>query len=101
VFCEKEEKKSKCPKKNFQSVERGVKEEKNYKCGISGVRKKRIGRKILEEKKNQSVSWGKKIKIFVVFKRKLKLGKMFGSLITFWLGVILIEKFDHMGYLER
>ena len=37
-FCEKREKKSKCPKKNFQSVKKGG--EKKYKCGISGVRKK-------------------------------------------------------------
>ncbi len=36
------EKKSKCPKKNFQSVEG----RKKCKCRISGVRKKRI----LEEK---------------------------------------------------
>ena len=37
-FCEKREKKSKCPKKNFQSVKKGG--EKKCKCGISGVRKK-------------------------------------------------------------
>ncbi len=43
-------KKSKCPKKNFQSVERG----KKCKCRISGVRKKK-GR----------IS-GKKIKVFWV-----------------------------------
>jgi hypothetical protein len=47
VFCE--EKKSKCPKKNFQSVER----EKKCKCRISGVRKKKK-------------SSGKKIKVFWV-----------------------------------
>jgi len=37
--CFREEKKSKCPKKNFQSVKKGG--EKKYKCGISGVRKKK------------------------------------------------------------
>jgi hypothetical protein len=48
VFCEKE---SKCPKKNFQSVEKG----KKCKCKVLGVRKEmRIERKI-QEKKNQSV----------------------------------------------
>ena len=47
-FCEKREKKSKCPKKNFQSVKKGG--EKKYKCGISGVRKKRIERKVPEKK---------------------------------------------------
>jgi len=36
VFCE--EKKSKCPKENFQSVKRG----KMFKCGISGVQKKKL-----------------------------------------------------------
>ncbi len=36
-FCERR-RKSKCPKKNFQSVKKGG--EKKYKCGISGVRKK-------------------------------------------------------------
>ncbi len=46
----RKEKKSKCPKKNFQSVERG----KKCKCRISGVRKKRIERKVPREK-NQSV----------------------------------------------
>ena len=41
-FCEKREKKSKCPKKNFQSVKKGG--EKKYKCEISGVRKKMKGK---------------------------------------------------------
>ncbi len=47
------EKKSKCPKKNFQSVERG----KKCKCRISGVRKKKELKKKKEvpRKKNQSV----------------------------------------------
>jgi hypothetical protein len=48
--------------------------EKKYKCGVSGVRKKRIGRKILKEKKSKCFLWKKKIKIFVV-KEKLKLGE--------------------------
>ncbi len=66
----REEKKSKCPKKNFQSVK---KERKKNKCGISGVRKKRIERRVSEEKKNRSVSWGKfKVKVFVAVE-KLKL----------------------------
>ena len=55
-FCEREEKKSKCPKKNFQSVERGVKEEKKCKCEISGVRKEKW-KENFRGKKNQSVSW--------------------------------------------
>ncbi len=60
MFCEKEEKKSKCPKKNFQSVKRGWRK-KNYKCGISGVRKKKNWKENFKgKKKNQSVSWGKK-----------------------------------------
>ena len=44
VFCE--EKKSKCPKKNFQSVKRG----KMFKYRISGVRKKKSERKKFGEK---------------------------------------------------
>ncbi len=48
----REKKKSKCPKKNFQSVERG----KKCKCRISGVRKKKIEGKVP----------GKKIKVFWV-----------------------------------
>ena len=43
MFCE--EKKSKCPKENFQSVKRG----KMFKYRISGVRKKRIERKVLRK----------------------------------------------------
>jgi len=45
VFCE--EKKSKCPKENFQSVKRG----KMFKYRISGVRKKneRKKKKVLGE----------------------------------------------------
>ncbi len=50
----------------FSKCKEGL-EKKNYKCGISGVREKKIGRKIFRGKKNQSVSWGK-IKIFVVLK---------------------------------
>ena len=37
--CEKREKKSKCPKKNFQSVKK--KGGEKCKCGISGVREKK------------------------------------------------------------
>ena len=49
MFCEK--KKSKCPKKNFQSVKKGKKE---CKCRISGVRKEmKIERKVPEEKKSK------------------------------------------------
>ncbi len=43
MFCE--EKKSKCPLKNFQSVKRG----EMFKYRISGVRKKRIERKVLRK----------------------------------------------------
>ncbi len=58
-------KKSKCPKKNFQSVKRG---RKKCKCGISGVRKKKW-KENFGGKKNQSVPWEKKkIKIFVAVK---------------------------------
>ncbi len=53
-----EEKFSKCE-------ERGRK--KNISVEFRVFEKKGIGRKILKEKKNQSVSWGK-IKIFVVSK---------------------------------
>ncbi len=52
------EKKSKCPKKNFQSVERG----KKCKCRISGVRKKG----------NWKKSSGKKIKVFFGWEFKVK-----------------------------
>ncbi len=41
------EKKSKCPKKNFQSVKKG---RKKCKCRISGVRKKR---RVPREKKSK------------------------------------------------
>ncbi len=44
MFCERK-KKSKCPKKNFQSVKR----KKMFKCRVSGVRKKnerKVSRKI-------------------------------------------------------
>ncbi len=51
----------------FSKCEEGL-EKKNYKCGVSGVRKKRIGRKILEEKKSKCFLGGKKVKIFVVLK---------------------------------
>ncbi len=47
-FCERR-RKSKCPKKNFQSVRKGEKD----KCGISGVRKKELKGEF--RKKNQSV----------------------------------------------
>jgi hypothetical protein len=53
VFVREEKKKSKCPKKNFQSVKKGEK----CKCEFSGVRKKNE-RKIPE----------KKVKIFVTVK---------------------------------
>jgi len=47
--CFVREKKSKCPKKNFQSVERG----KKCKCRISGVREKKWKLKEkFREKKN-------------------------------------------------
>ncbi len=62
MFCEKR-KKSKCPKKNFQSVERG----KKCKCRISGVREKK---KLKEKfrKKNQSFfGGGFKVKDFAKF----------------------------------
>ncbi len=49
----REEKKSKCPKKNFQSVKKGGREKK-YKCGISGVReKKELKGKYRREKKSK------------------------------------------------
>jgi hypothetical protein len=48
VFCEKEEKKSKCPKKNFQSVKRGWR--KKIISVEFRVFEKKIGRKISEEK---------------------------------------------------
>ncbi len=48
MFCEK--KKSKCPKKNFQSVER----KKNVSVEFRVFEKKGIERKV-SEKKNQSV----------------------------------------------
>ena len=54
------EKKSKCPKRNFQSVER----EKKCKCRISGVRKKGIERKVPREKKIK-VFWGGNFAKFV------------------------------------
>ncbi len=74
----KGKKKSKCPKKNFQSVKRGE------ECLSMEFRvfEKRIGRKILKEKKIKVfLVEKKKIKIFVV-KEKLKLGKIFRSLVT-------------------
>ncbi len=43
---------------------KGVGEKKDYKCGISGVRKKRIGRKVFR---------GKKIKVFLGEKKKVKI----------------------------
>ena len=47
--CFVREKKSKCPKKNFQSVKKGKK--KLFKCRISGVRKnKEIERRVPEKK---------------------------------------------------
>ncbi len=52
----------------FSKCGEGVKK-KNYKCGISGVRKKRIGRRVFfEEKKSKCFSWKLKVKIFVVIK---------------------------------
>ncbi len=56
-----EEKKSKCPTKNFQGVEKG---EKKNKCGISGVRKK---------KELKGKFQGKKIKVFLGRKFKVKI----------------------------
>ncbi len=80
MFCEKDEKKSKCPKKNFQSVKRGWREEKkNYKCGISGVRKKRIGRKISEERKKIKVFFGKKRLRFSLQLNKVKVGEKYSG----------------------
>ncbi len=55
-----ERKKSKCPKKNFQSVERV----KKCKCKISGVRK--IKKKEIERKVRE-----KKIKVFWVRKKRI------------------------------
>ena len=49
MFCE--EKKSKCPKENFQSVKRG----KMFKYRISGVRKKN------ERKKKKFFFWGEDV----------------------------------------
>ena len=60
-----EEKFSKCEERE---------REKKYKCGVSGVRKKRIGRKILREKKSKCFL-GKKLR-FRCIKRKLKLWKL-------------------------
>ncbi len=60
MFCEKEEKKSKCPKKNFQSVKRG------WRKKIISVEFRVFEKKELEgkfRKKNQSVSWGKILKL--------------------------------------
>ncbi len=49
------EKKSKCPKKNFQSV----KKEKKCKCGISGVRKEKwkLKEKFREKKSKCFGGW--------------------------------------------
>jgi hypothetical protein len=56
---------------------------KKYKCGISGVRKKRIERKV-PERKNQSVL-GENFKLRFLLQSKVKVWrkKMFGSLVTF------------------
>ncbi len=61
-----ERKNLKCPKKkNFQSVEEGGRK-KNYKCGISGVRKKNE-RKVPKRKKIK-VFWKKfEVKDFAKF----------------------------------
>ncbi len=55
------EKKSKCPKKNFQSV----KKEKKYKCGISGVRKEKWKLKEKFREKKIKVFWG--VEVFAKF----------------------------------
>ncbi len=49
----------------FSKCEEG---KKKYKCGISGVRKKRIERKV-PEKKSKCVFLELKVKIFVVVKK--------------------------------
>ena len=67
-----EGKKSKCPKKNFQSVKRGGGGYLSMEFRV--FEKKGIRRKILKEKKSKCFLWRKKIKIFVV-KEKLKLGE--------------------------
>jgi hypothetical protein len=60
------EKKSKCPKKNFQSVKKG--RGKKKKCRISGVRKKNENeRKVPREKKSKCFSWKCKVKDFAKF----------------------------------
>ncbi len=59
MFCERE-KKSKCPKKNFQSVGKG--KNVSVKFRVFGKRKG-IGRRVQE--KNQSVLGKKKKKIFL------------------------------------
>ncbi len=65
----REEKKSKCPKKNFQSVERGVKEEKKIiSVEFRVFEKKGIGRRILEGKKSKCFLGEKKVKVFVAVK---------------------------------
>jgi hypothetical protein len=63
VFCEKE-KKSKCPKKNFQSVER----EKNVSVGFRVFGKKmEIKRKVPEKEKSKCFGWKFKVKDFAKF----------------------------------
>ncbi len=56
-------KKSKCPKKNFQSVKKGGK--KKCKCRISGVRKK--NERKVPEKKSKYFGWKFKVKGFAKF----------------------------------
>jgi hypothetical protein len=88
--CFVREKKSKCPKKNFQNVEG----RKKCKCRISGVRKK----KKLREKKGSSC-WGKKSKCFWV---KIKVKVFFAKFVfTSWAlccGTwVKFEKFEVTG----
>ncbi len=62
--CFVREKKSKCPKKNFQSVERG----KKCKCRVSGVQKKNGNRKKSSRERKSKCFWMKiKVKDFAKF----------------------------------
>ncbi len=101
----------KCPKKkNFQSVKKG----KMFKCGISGVRKKNE-RKVLRKDFWVEIllSSCSLVRLYVYFaslsyrEKKWKFSKCFSKRFEVklrfaktgksWLGVVLIEKFNHMN----
>ncbi len=88
-----EEKKSKCLKKNFQSVKRG----KNVSVEFRVFGKKmEIERKVPEKK--IKVFWVEKLKLRFAWEN-LKSGIFIYWVRTHWLGAMLIEKrkFNHMG----